>query len=66
VTVEQLATLLEQMGCPKAKSIEMAGQLDRRATQLAEQKHRTHAEALAHLLSLMKQGWAAQGKIPSP
>jgi cell division protein ZapA (FtsZ GTPase activity inhibitor) len=37
----------------------MAAQLDKRARQLAEQKGRSHEEALAHLLALMKQGWAA-------
>lgn len=38
----------------------MAAQLDRRARQLAEQRDRSYEEALAHLLSLMRQGWAAQ------
>jgi hypothetical protein len=38
----------------------MAEQLDKRARQLAEQKGRSYEDALAHLLSLMKQGWAAQ------
>lgn len=37
-------------------------QLDKRAQQLAAQKGRTYEEALAHLLSLMKQGWAAKEK----
>jgi hypothetical protein len=37
----------------------MAAQLDKRAKQLAEQKSRSYEEALAHLLALMKQGWAA-------
>ena len=41
----------------------MAAQLDKRARQLAEQNGRTYEEALAHLLALMKQGWAAQGKL---
>ena len=36
----------------------MARQLDKRARQLADQKGRTYEEALLHLLSLMKQGWA--------
>jgi len=38
----------------------MAAQLDKRARQLAEQKQKTYDESLAHLLNLMKQGWAAQ------
>jgi hypothetical protein len=40
----------------------MASQLDKRARQLAQQQGRTYEEALAHLLSLMKQGWAAKEK----
>ena len=58
----ELAAVLVTLGCPQAKSGEMAAQLDRRARQLAEQKQRTYDEALAHLLDLMRQGWAAQGK----
>jgi hypothetical protein len=57
--LQQLAQLLVTLGCPAGKSVEMAAQLDKRAAQLAIAKGRTHAEALAHLLSLMKQGWAA-------
>ena len=41
----------------------MAAQLDKRARQLAEQKHKTYDESLAHLLKLMKQGWAAQQSV---
>ena len=40
----------------------MAAQLDKRARQLCEQKSRTYEEALTHLLSLMRQGWAAKEK----
>jgi hypothetical protein len=58
----ELATLLVRLGCPPAQSVEMAAQLDKRARQLAEQKGRSHDEALAHLLTLMKQGWAAKEK----
>lgn len=60
--LDQLATLLVHLGCPKEKSLEMASQLDKRATQLAAQKGRTYDEALKHLLNLMKQGWAAKDK----
>lgn len=59
---DQLIRVLEQMGCPPDKSSAMAGQLDKRARQLAQQKGRTYEEALAHLLGLMKQGWAAKEK----
>ena len=59
-TIEELAVCLEAMGCPPEKSREMARQLDKRASQLAAQKNRSHQEALGHLLGLMKQGWAAK------
>lgn len=55
-----LAALLVNLGCPVEKSPEMAAQLDKRARQLAEQKHKTYEEAMSHLLNLMKQGWAAK------
>lgn len=58
----QLSALLVNLGCPSDKAPEMAAQLDKRAHQLAEAKGRTYEEALTHLLSLMKQGWAAKEK----
>ena len=60
MTPEQLAPVLEQMGCPKEKALEMAAQLDKRARQLVEQKGCTYEEAMTHLLQMMKQGWAAK------
>ena len=57
-----LAAALLALGCPPAKAGEMAAQLDKRARQLAQQKHRSYEDALAHLLELMRQGWAAQEK----
>ena len=60
MTNQELATVLEALGCPAGKSLEMAAQLDKRARQLAEQKQRTYDEALTHLLELMRQGWAAK------
>jgi hypothetical protein len=59
VDLSQLAQVLVALGCPAAKSAEMAAQLDKRARQLAAEKGRSYEEALAHLLNLMKQGWAA-------
>jgi hypothetical protein len=56
----QLTGLLEKLGCPAEKSGEMAAQLDKRAHQLAEAKGRKYEDALAHLLKLMAQGWAAK------
>jgi hypothetical protein len=60
MTVAELATLLQALGCPAENCDLMARQLDKRAHQLAEQKGRTYEEALEHLLQLMKQGWAAK------
>ncbi len=60
--LEPLAAALVRLGCPAGKSHEMAAQLDKRARQLAEQKGRSYDQALAHLLDLMKQGWAAPGR----
>jgi hypothetical protein len=60
--ISELTKVLVALGCPSEKSVEMAAQLDKRARQLAEQKGRSHEEALQHLLNLMKQGWAAGGR----
>jgi hypothetical protein len=57
--ISELAKTLVALGCPADKSTEMAAQLDKRARQLAEQKGRSYEEALQHLLTLMRQGWAA-------
>jgi hypothetical protein len=62
VEIAQLAQVLVALGCPAEKSAEMAAQLDKRACQLAAEKGRSYEEALQHLLTLMKQGWAAQNK----
>lgn len=60
MNLQELASLLEALGCPADKSAEMAAQLDKRARQLSEQKRRSYEEALRHLLELMRQGWAAK------
>lgn len=60
--IAQLAQVLAALGCPAEKSAEMAAQLDKRARQLAAEKSRSYEEALKHLLTLMKQGWAAKEK----
>ena len=57
-----LTEALKKLGCPQDKTADMAGQLDKRARQLAREKGRPYEEALAHLLSLMKEGWAGQQK----
>jgi len=58
----ELASVLVALGCPQEKSAKMAAQLDKRARQLAEAKHRSYEDALTHLLGLMRQGWAAKEK----
>ncbi len=58
--ISELAQVLTALGCPAEKTGEMAAQLDKRARQLAEQKGRSYEDALAHLLGLMRQGWAAK------
>jgi hypothetical protein len=60
--IPELAKVLVALGCPAEKSGEMAAQLDKRAHQLAVEKGKTYEDALAHLLTLMKQGWAAKQK----
>ena len=58
----ELSSVLVALGCPQQKSAAMAAQLDKRAKQLAEEKGRSYEDALGHLLSLMRQGWAAKEK----
>jgi hypothetical protein len=62
VEISEIAKILVVLGCPAEKSMEMAAQLDKRARQLAAEKNRPYEAALQHLLTLMKQGWAAQEK----
>ena len=59
VETSNLAQVLVALGCPAEKSAEMAAQLDKRARQLAAEKGRSYEAAMQHLLTLMKQGWAA-------
>ena len=61
-TTQEIAALLVALGCPPDKSGEMAGQLEKRSRQLAALKSTTAEQALAHLIDLMKQGWAAKEK----
>ena len=64
--LEQLAIALSAAGCPREKTAEMAAQLDKRARQLVVRTGRSYEDSLAHLLGLMRQGWAAGNqKVPS-
>ena len=60
IELSELAQALVKMGCPREKAAEMASQLDKRARQLAEAKGKTYEEAMAHLMGMLKQGWAAK------
>jgi hypothetical protein len=59
VEISELAKILVALGCPSDKSADMAAQLDKRARQLAAEKQQTYEQSMTHLLTLMKQGWAA-------
>jgi hypothetical protein len=56
----ELSLALQALGCPADRCPEMAAQLDRRARQVATEKGQPYEVAMAHLLQLMRQGWAAQ------
>jgi hypothetical protein len=62
IPVQDLARALVGLGCPEEKSLEMAQQLDKRAHQLSSERKQSYDEALTHLLTLMRQGWAAQAR----
>jgi hypothetical protein len=58
--LSRLGEMLVAIGCPAEKSAEMAVQLDKRAHQLSAERGSTYEQALAHLIGLLKQGWAAK------
>jgi hypothetical protein len=58
--LDDLARGLVALGCPPERASEMAAQLDKRARQLATEKSQPYDEAMAYLLGLMRQGWAAK------
>jgi hypothetical protein len=60
--LNELAAVMVSLGCPPEKSAELASQMDKRARQLAQAKGRSYEEAMAHLLELLRQGWAAKDK----
>jgi hypothetical protein len=62
IDTTELARGLVALGCPEEKSLEMAQQLDKRARQLSAEKSQSYEDAMAHLLTLMRQGWAAKAK----
>lgn len=60
MTLTEIASTLERLGCPREKSAAMASQLDRRARMDAERDGTSYETALTRLLGLMAQGWATQ------
>jgi hypothetical protein len=64
--MRELASVLDELGCPSEKTLAMAAQLDKRARQLRDERGQTYENALAHLLGLMRQGWAAKGMTNDP
>ena len=55
-----LKQMLEALGCPAEKCDQMAAQLDKRARQLSTERGDSYDHSMAHLIGLMKQGWAAK------
>ena len=65
IGLQAVAAARVAMGWPAEKGADMAAQLDKRAGQLASEKGRSYEEAMAHLLTLMRQGWSAKERGPS-
>ena len=59
---EELISFLQTIGVPSENAGPMAEQLEKRATQLSEKRNQSYDESLAHLINLLKQGWAAKQK----
>ncbi|MDA7915702.1 hypothetical protein N9B94_00535 [Verrucomicrobia bacterium] len=53
--LESICLALKAIGIPEEKHATVSAQLDKRATQLAEEKGRPYEEALMHLLNLLRQ-----------
>ena len=62
VTLPEIETFIRSLGAPSDQAPDMARQLDKRARQLASERGQPYEESLAHLIALMKQGWAGQAK----
>jgi ADP-ribose pyrophosphatase len=66
VTLQEIEQFLHGLGAPAGQVPDMARQLDKRARQLAAEQAQSYEQSLAHLVSLMKQGWAAQARASQP
>jgi hypothetical protein len=63
---EQLVRLLETLGAPRPQAETMAGQLGKRATQLAAERGLTREIAMARLLDAVVKGRAGEAPADSP
>lgn len=63
--VEQVSTMLQQMGASEAQARVMAGQLLKRAAQIAEERGIKKVAALAELLQLVRSGREGESYEPS-
>ena len=61
-TVAEVEKLIQEMALPTETPAMLAGQILKRARQLAERRGLSTRECLDHLLNLLKQGWAAKQK----
>ncbi len=59
MTIDEIAGLLQKLGCPSLKCRDMASQLHRRALMDADRKQTSYEAELQRLIGLMAQGWAA-------
>lgn len=66
MTYEELCDFLLKLGAPRAGVADMARQLDRRARQISEQRGQGYEQALASLLALYKESWAANSVAAPP
>ncbi len=66
MTRAELETFLGTLGVPAQNAGTMAQQLEKRAHQLSEKRSQSYEESLAHLVFLLKQGWAAKQNGPKP
>ena len=60
MTRTELEEFLKSLNVPSENLSIMASQLEKRAHQLSERRNQSYEEALAHLIALLKQGWAAK------
>lgn len=60
--LEKIAAICERLGAPREQAVTMAGQLLKRAEQIAVERGITRETALAQLLRILVEG--RQGNVP--